>query len=132
MAKQRTMSGAMTKGGMASMPKVPAVATRSSARLGRGAANRASGMATAKAMIWEITISSMSTGKRLGDRVHHRLVIGERLAQVPLEDVPQPDEVLLEQGLVEAQWALRTTTLCLVAAVPSMDTAGVPGSRCTM
>ncbi len=56
------MTGAMTKGGRASSPKVPVVATLSRGRLGRREVTRASGMATAKAMTWEMMISSRSMG----------------------------------------------------------------------
>ena len=61
-AKTATMIGAMTNGGRASMPKVPVVEMLSRARLGRREVTRASGMATTKAMTWEMMISSSVDG----------------------------------------------------------------------
>ncbi len=55
--------GAMTNGGRARSPKVPVVATLSKGRLGRREVIRARGMATAKAMTWEMTMSSRSMGQ---------------------------------------------------------------------
>ena len=45
-------------------------------------------------------------GERLGDDGRRRLVRRVGLAQVALEDVADPDEVLLPQRLVEAQLAV--------------------------
>src|ERR1700722_16560256 len=61
----RTSSGATMNGGIASRANVPAVAAVSTAWYGRRDAAMASGTATAKATIWEMTISSTSIGKAL-------------------------------------------------------------------
>ena len=52
----------MTNGGRASMPKAVPLASWSKRRLGRREAVMAIGKATATAMSWEKTISSMSIG----------------------------------------------------------------------
>src|ERR1700691_3006540 len=62
-ANTATITGAITKGGRARRPKVPVVEMLSMGRLGRLEVNRASGMATAKAMTWEMMISSRSMGQ---------------------------------------------------------------------
>jgi hypothetical protein len=52
----------MTNGGRASIPNVPVVAMLSRGRFGRRDVTRASGMATPKAITWEMMISSRSMG----------------------------------------------------------------------
>ena len=93
----------MTKGGRASMANVVLLEAWSNSRLGRRDACIAMGKAMAKAMICEKMISSRSMGNDCGDDARRRLVRRERLAEVALEDVADPDEVLLPQGLVQAE-----------------------------
>jgi hypothetical protein len=59
----------------------------------------ARGKAMTKARAWEIDVDR----EALRDHADRALVRGVRLAQVPLEHVAHPDEVLLDEGLVEAE-----------------------------
>ena len=64
---------------------------------------RARGMATAKAITWEMMISSRSTGNPVSDDVGHRLVVEVGRAQVAVEHRSEPGEVLVPQREVESQ-----------------------------
>ena len=122
----------MTNGGSASMAKVVLLEAWSNSRFGRRAACIAIGKATAKAMICEMMISSRSIGNDCGDDARRRLVRREGLAQVALEDVADPDEVLLPQRLVQAELvvdAWRRSARCRWAR--GWWSVGLPGSRWT-
>src|SRR3974390_2472141 len=113
-AKRRTSTGAMTKGGRANIAKVVLLEAWSNKRFGRLAAAMAIGKAMAKAMICGRMISSRARGEEqlgaeregLADDARRGLVRGEGLAQVALEDVAHPDEVLSDQRLVEPELAV--------------------------
>ncbi len=95
--------GPITNAGIASMPKVDMPARRSNNRFGRRDATSARGMAIANEMIWEYRISSRSNGKAFADGRRHVLMVEEGLAEIPVEDVLEPDPVLVEKGFVQAQ-----------------------------
>ena len=88
------------------MAKVVLLDAWSNSLLGRRAECIAMGKAMAKARICEKMISSRSMGNDWAMMRRRRLVRRVGLAQVALEDVADPDEVLLPQRLVQAELAV--------------------------
>jgi len=83
------------------------------------------GMATAKAMTCEMTISSTSMGNPVATMCGDRFVVEVRLAQVAVEHRTQPDEVLLVERLLRPSCSNSTARLWAVSLGPRMITDGV-------
>ena len=96
----------MTNGGSASMAKVVLLDAWSNSLLGLRADVHRHGEGDGEGDDLGEDDQLEVDGERLGDDARRRLVRRERLAQVALEHVADPDEVLLPQRLVEAELAV--------------------------
>src|ERR1700676_116166 len=130
-AKTATMIGAMTNGGRASMPKVLVVEMLSRARLGRREVTRASGMATRKAITWEMMISSTSMG-------HPDLMVAVTgwwlrydWPRLPWNTPFSQITYWCHSGRFRPSCWSRMARLWAVSLAPRMTTVGSPGNRCT-
>ena len=125
-------SGATTKGGRASRPKVAGGGRRCrGAGSGLRDVTRASGMATAKARTWQMMMSSRSMPGTGGQDVGHRLVVRYEAPRLPWKTAFEPDQYWCHSGLLSPSCFSRMARLAAVSLGPRMTTVGSPGSRWT-
>ena len=86
-------------------------------------------MATAKAMTWEMMISSRSMGNAVAMMWVVDWCVEVRLAQVAVEHVAEPDEVLLPERLVEAELRVQRGPVLRRGVGPEDGDGGVAGQQ---